>query len=67
MAIRARLFAALLIAAACGQARAQDFPARPITLLVGLAAGGVSDVMALLIKEAAENTQLVRTLGLRTP
>ena len=33
--------------------RAQDFPHRPITILVGLAAGGVSDVMARLYAEAA--------------
>lgn len=32
-------------------AHAQDFPNRPITILVGLAAGGVSDVMARLYAE----------------
>ena len=31
--------------------QAQDFPTRPITILVGLAAGGVSDVMARLYAE----------------
>lgn len=31
--------------------RAQDFPNRPITILVGLAAGGVTDVMARLYAE----------------
>lgn len=31
--------------------RAQDFPTRPITILVGLAAGGVTDVMARLYAE----------------
>jgi tripartite-type tricarboxylate transporter receptor subunit TctC len=52
MGIPAPLLAALLIAAVCGQARAQDYPVRPITLLVGLAAGGVSDVMARIYAEA---------------
>lgn len=33
------------------QAHAQDYPNRPITILVGLAAGGVSDVMARLYAE----------------
>jgi len=34
-------------------AQAESFPARPITLLVGLAPGGVSDVMARVYAEAA--------------
>jgi len=33
-------------------ARAQDFPSRPITLMVGLAAGGITDVTARLYAEA---------------
>jgi len=33
-------------------APAQDFPARPITLMVGLAAGGITDVTARLYAEA---------------
>ncbi len=41
------LVAALLIAIP-SPGRAQDFPNRPITILVGLAAGGVTDVMARL-------------------
>lgn len=31
--------------------RAQDFPNRPVTILVGLAAGGVTDIMARLYAE----------------
>src|SRR4051812_41935594 len=34
-------------------ARAQDYPTRPITLLVGLAAGGITDITARLYAEAA--------------
>ena len=33
-------------------ARAQDFPSRPITIMVGLAAGGITDVTARLYAEA---------------
>jgi tripartite-type tricarboxylate transporter receptor subunit TctC len=36
----------------CATAQAQNFPARPITMLVGLAPGGVSDVMARVYAEA---------------
>ena len=46
----------LLIAIGLGlpaaQAQAQNFPTRPITLLVGLAAGGITDVTARLYAEA---------------
>jgi tripartite-type tricarboxylate transporter receptor subunit TctC len=45
-----------VFAAACSlsavSAAAQDFPARPITLMVGLAAGGITDVTARLYAEA---------------
>lgn len=37
-----------LLGLAPATARAQDYPNRPITILVGLAAGGVTDVMARL-------------------
>lgn len=40
--------AALSLASMQVPAQAQDYPNRPITILVGLAAGGVSDVMARL-------------------
>lgn len=41
-------FFAAAVALAVSPARAQDFPSRPITILVGLAPGGVTDVMARL-------------------
>jgi len=41
-----------LLLAVPSPGRAQDFPNRPITILVGLAAGGVTDVMARLYAEA---------------
>jgi tripartite-type tricarboxylate transporter receptor subunit TctC len=50
------LAAALLLASSQAPARAQDFPSRPITILVGLAAGGITDVMARLY---AQNVGLI--------
>jgi tripartite-type tricarboxylate transporter receptor subunit TctC len=47
--------AALLIA---GAAAAQDYPARPVTLVVPYAAGGGNDVMARIVAE-----RMSRTLG----
>jgi tripartite-type tricarboxylate transporter receptor subunit TctC len=44
--------AAVTVLAAPSFARAQDYPARPITILVGLAAGGVTDVMARLYAQS---------------
>lgn len=44
--------AALVLFAAMPGARAQDYPSRPITILVGLAAGGVTDVMARLYAQS---------------
>src|SRR6185295_5047386 len=41
-------------------ARADDFPAKPITILVGLAAGGITDVTARLYAEV-----IARNLGQR--
>lgn len=46
--VRLLLVGAVAVLAALAQARAQDFPNRPITILVGLAPGGVTDVMARL-------------------
>ena len=34
-----------LLCASLPQTRADDYPSRPIVIIVGLAAGGVSDVM----------------------
>ncbi len=57
---RRRLAAAALVLAgfAVGPARAQDFPNRPITLIVPYSAGGGNDVMA---RTAAE--KMSKTLG----
>lgn len=48
MAAVAAAAAFWLVPLASGSAWSEDFPTRPITLLVGLAPGGVSDVMARL-------------------
>ena len=40
------------VALSAARAQAQDFPSRPITLMVGLAAGGITDVTARLYAEA---------------
>ena len=53
--IAAALIAAVLVATT---ARAQDYPTRPITLLVPYAAGGGNDVMARIVAE-----KMSRTLG----
>ena len=37
-------------------ARAQDFPSKPITIMVGLAAGGITDVTARLYAEAVSKS-----------
>jgi tripartite-type tricarboxylate transporter receptor subunit TctC len=52
---RCGLIAALAFACPL-HAAAQDFPARPITIMVGLAAGGITDVSARLYAEAASKT-----------
>ena len=46
------------IAAASSTASAQDYPTRPITLVVPYAAGGGNDVMARIVAE-----KMSRTLG----
>lgn len=50
--------ALLAIAAAAGAAVAQDYPARPITVIVPFAAGGPTDVIARIATE-----HMSRTLG----
>ncbi len=45
-------FAAILGLQALSAAGAQEFPSRPITIMVGLAAGGITDVTARLYAEA---------------
>lgn len=50
--------AALLLACAAPSARAQDFPARQITMIVVFAPGGATDVLARIVAE-----HMTRTLG----
>jgi tripartite-type tricarboxylate transporter receptor subunit TctC len=47
-----RLFASLLLAVLAGQAYAQDWPQRPIRLLVGFGAGGGPDILARIVAPA---------------
>jgi len=44
-----RVVAALIAALACGGAAAQNYPQRPIRMVVGLPAGGSTDVMARIV------------------
>jgi tripartite-type tricarboxylate transporter receptor subunit TctC len=54
--VRALVILTMLVLAARPDAYAQDFPTRPITILIGLAAGGVSDTMARLYADAVSKT-----------
>lgn len=58
--IRHGLLAAALACVNLAVARADDFPNKPITVMVGLAAGGITDVTARLYSEVA-----AKNLGLR--
>ena len=49
---RRSALAGLALSLLATSAQAQDFPSRPITLMVGLAAGGITDVTARLYAEA---------------
>lgn len=51
-------FAALVLLFGGGIALAQDYPARPIALVVPYAAGGGNDLMARVVAE-----KMSRTLG----
>ncbi len=51
-------FAACLLAAATTAAPAQDYPAKPITVVVPFAAGGPSDVVARIVTD-----HMAKTLG----
>ena len=53
-----RLLFGFLLAAAAAAAHAQNFPTKPVRLLVGYAAGGGADVLARLL-----STRLADTLG----
>jgi tripartite-type tricarboxylate transporter receptor subunit TctC len=50
--------AAALVLALCGSAYAQDYPSRPVTLVVPYSAGGGNDVMARIVAE-----KMSRSLG----
>ncbi len=52
LAFRSALAAAALVLLPATAAPAQEFPTRPVTIMVGLAAGGVTDVTARLYAEA---------------
>jgi tripartite-type tricarboxylate transporter receptor subunit TctC len=51
-----KVLVALVALAGAPQAHAQEFPNRPITILVGLAPGGISDTMARVYAEAVSKT-----------
>src|SRR4051794_11994362 len=58
MAKRTALVAALALATCVAGVHAQDYPARPITLVVPYSAGGGNDVMARIVAE-----KMSRSLG----
>jgi len=58
MSKRTAIVAALAFASIAASAQAQDYPSRPITLLVPYAAGGGNDVMARIVAE-----KMSRSLG----
>ncbi len=54
--IRTGLFLFLALAFATGTARADAYPSRPITIVVGLAAGGITDVTMRIYAEFVSRT-----------
>jgi tripartite-type tricarboxylate transporter receptor subunit TctC len=54
--IRGFVLAAAILAAAVSAASAQDFPSRPITLVVPLPAGGTADLLCRLAADRASRT-----------
>jgi tripartite-type tricarboxylate transporter receptor subunit TctC len=54
--IRGFVLAAAILAAAVSAAQAQDFPSRPITLVVPLPAGGTADLLCRLAADRASRT-----------
>ena len=47
---------ALLLAAGCGGAAAQDYPAKPVRMVVPYAAGGLPDTMTRIIAQRLSET-----------
>ena len=54
--VRTLVILAMLVAGRPPRCVCQEFPTRPITILIGLAAGGVSDTMARLYADAVSKT-----------
>src|SRR5919109_5550176 len=51
-----RMFTAAALSLCAAAAQAQNFPNKPITLMVGLAAGGITDVTARLYAEVVSKS-----------
>ena len=54
--MRRAIWAALAVLTLSGQALAQNFPSRPITIIVPFSAGGPSDAMARILAERMKTT-----------
>src|SRR4030088_2481052 len=54
--VRVVLTVAVLACAGLSAARGDDFPSKPITIMVGLAPGGITDVTARLYAEAVSRS-----------
>jgi len=54
--MRKAIWAALAVLTLSGQALAQNFPSRPITIIVPFSAGGPSDAMARILAERIKVT-----------
>jgi tripartite-type tricarboxylate transporter receptor subunit TctC len=67
--MRLKLFAALgaALGALAGPAAAQDYPSRPITIIVPFAAGGPTDVIARLVADHMSRTLNQRVLVENVP
>jgi tripartite-type tricarboxylate transporter receptor subunit TctC len=54
--VRVVLTVAVLACAGLSAARGDDFPSKPITIMVGLAPGGITDVTARLYADAVSRS-----------